>query len=671
MAIRTTVCFVPGKAVSADDARFFGNEIAEPPILLDYLSLTFGSLLGDKERDWWDEGPLAGRIDRYLSILDLRHSLSAARRSALRGTPIPDILTYQGLNRDQLLLAATMRKTSRLVGVTALLPITPKKGTRNEYYEIKPANNQGQEDGRDKIDAFRRLYPANGLPYAAGTTYPDLFYERSIAHIPLLMRSADQINQWRSAVRVSMARGQIWRIDIYLEVSRRGRPGAGRMPDGLLLYRLCVAIETEHVRQDSLAIDYAREIAHAWIVCATAASPEDVRTTVRRAFLAFEPETLTRGDGSEVELHATPRLYTPRFPLIELAFTEIWPTLRPTRDTMREALISRGVGLPGEEYLVCCDDACWKMFEADALPALSLVTVLSRAPFRWYGYVQQRGSLGVMEMIVEVNSLLAQARAFGVDAFNDLVTWGNENPGKRTVLVLVVLVVAAATIYIAAPVVAAELGFGAVAAETAVETAVTTGLRVAVTETRPGQVVRVAMRQEIMEEALLEEAAQSVLQRQAVRETVRTVVRANAVPRAAAVNAVRQSLMGQASTPLGRQATAEFLKRAGPSVMAGLGITIVATGRVAYAAEPGSAPGAEAKGNAIGVQVGRAFLLKADIKAPPPPAGLAGLSTPQPIPPQLGQTFDAARFSQEAAATLAPGGPTQVKCHYLGRVKLS
>lgn len=80
--------------------------------------------------------------------------------------------------------------------------------------------------------------------------------------------------------------------------------------------------------------------------------------------------------------------------------------------------------------------------------------------------------------------------------------------------------------------------------------------------------------------------------------------------------------------------------------------------------------GSEAKGPAIGVQVGRMFLLRADA-VPSPPPWLADISTAQPIKPQIGHQFDAARFSKEAAATLTPNGPTQVTCRYLGRLKLS
>lgn len=303
---------------------------------------------------------------------------------------------------------------------------------------------------------------------------------------------------------------------------------------------------------------------------------------------------------------------------------------------------------------------------------MNLLTVISRTPLRWYGYAKDRGSLGVMDMVIEVNTFLSQAKAFGLDAFTDLVKWGNENPGKRTVVVLVILVVAAATIYFTAPLIAAELGFGAIAVETATEMAVTTGARVAVTETVPQQVVRVAMQQEIMEEALLQEAAESALQRQAMQQAVRATVQGTAVPRgAAAANAARQALLSQAGTPLGRQAAAELLKRAGPGIAAGsIGILIGASGRVAYAAEKNMTTGSEAKGPAIGVQVGRMFLLRADA-VPSPPPWLADISTAQPIKPQIGHQFDAARFSKEAAATLTPNGPTQVTCRYLGRLKLS
>lgn len=200
----------------------------------------------------------------------------------------------------------------------------------------------------------------------------------------------------------------------------------------------------------------------------------------------------------------------------------------------------------------------------------------------------------------------------------------------------------------------------------------TTGARVLVTEAAPQQLVRIGMQQEIMQEALIEEVAQSLAGRQALQQTVQAIVQANAVPRGVqAANAARQAFLLQAGTPLGRQAASTFLDKAGPALFAGgIGLTIAGTGRVAYAQTKG-AVAASPEGAPIGIQVGRMFLLKADAAPPPLPAWLAAVTPPPPLKPLIGQQFDAARFSKEAADSLKPGGPTNVTCRYLGRLRVS
>jgi len=65
------------------------------------------------------------------------------------------------------------------------------------------------------------------------------------------------------------------------------------------------------------------------------------------------------------------------------------------------------------------------------------------------------------------------------------------------------------------------------------------------------------------------------------------------------------------------------------------------------------------------------FLLKVDQAPPPIPAWLAAVAPPPPVKPQIGQQFDAARFSKEAADRLKPGGPTSLTFRYLGRLRVS
>lgn len=175
-----------------------------------------------------------------------------------------------------------------------------------------------------------------------------------------------------------------------------------------------------------------------------------------------------------------------------------------------------------------------------------------------------------------------------------------------------------------------------------------------------------------MQQALLEEAAESLVERQALQQAVKATVQVNALPQSVqAANAARQAFLAQAGTQLGRQAASTFLDKAGPTLFAtGIGLTIAGTGRVAYAQAKG-ATAASPEGAPIGIQVGRMFLLKADATPPPPPAWLTKFVPPPPTKPLLGQQFDAARFSKEAADSLKPGCSTNVTCRYLGRLLVS
>ena len=669
MAQRIEICFAPGRALSAEDAREFGGEIAEPAILRDYLDLTQGNIFGANERDWWDEGPLATRVTNHIDILDRRHKLNASSKAALRKSQVPDISTFQGLDAARLRFTAVSRASSRVTSFSSLIGLAaPAKGNRHEFYEIKPRNRKGQADGRDKVDNLRGMYSSCGLPYLAGTTYPDAFYAKGIAQIPLLMRSEEHKKQWFSVVKVAMVRENLGRVELFLSVSRKGIPDAGRMPHGLLLYKVCVAIEVVDDKQDHEAVRIARDLVHAWMICLTASLPDPLPKRVREAWLAFEADAITRGTGPEKELEPVATTYTPSFPVVDLSFVEILPSLQSTRVAMRDALISRGICLPGEEYLVCCDESYFAGLAAEVLPILNLITVVNHTPLRWYGYARDRGALGVMEMVVELNSFLTQAKELGVAAWSDFMKWGNENPGKRTVLILVVIVVAAATIYVAAPTVAAELGMGAAAAAPAAELGVTTGGRVALQAATRQTVVRVAMRQEIMREALLQEAAQATLERQVVQQTVQNVVRTTAISTDTA--ALRSAIVAQAGTQLGREAVNHLIAKAPTIMAAGIGVTIALSGRVAYATENGTSPMMESKGQPIGVQVGRMFLLKADIGQRPVPAALKAIVTSERMVPQIGKEFDAARFSSEADATARQGASGEFRCRYLGKVKV-
>jgi hypothetical protein len=281
-----------------------------------------------------------------------------------------------------------------------------------------------------------------------------------------------------------------------------------------------------------------------------------------------------------------------------------------------------------------------------------------------------------------LRQFLEQAKELALYAFTDLKKWTYANPGKAVVLAVVVVFVGAAMMYFLAPAIAAELGLGVAATEVA-ETTAAGGLRVVVTEAAPGQVIRTGLPQRTMAKALetAGEAAKQGVMRNGVRaaKAAQQGVMRNGVqlaakfhgvpssPQAAAM--VLQDFVATAGTALGRQAVRDFLGNAPSALSLGVGLTIAVTGRVAYAQTEG-AVAATPVGPPIGIQVGEMFLLKAD-RPPPPPALLAAIAPPPRARPRIGQSFDAAPFSKEAADLLKPGGPATVTCRYLGRLLVS
>lgn len=181
--VKFHVCFRFSAVVPWEKAILFGNMFAEPPIVLDYLTKTNGSLLPtgprEPERDWWDEGPVAGRAVSYRAVLAVRkHGLTSAGLDELSRGKIPDLLTYRGFSAGQLRLGGGGR------------------GSRHEFYEIKPRSLDGIKDGTEKVKWLTRAYAK--LPYRPGTMYPTHFYPPSgIVELPLLMLSTGKLAEDR------------------------------------------------------------------------------------------------------------------------------------------------------------------------------------------------------------------------------------------------------------------------------------------------------------------------------------------------------------------------------------------------------------------------------------------------------------------------------------------
>jgi hypothetical protein len=667
MPVRAHVCFAAGKALSRDDAIFFGNFFAEPPIILDYLSLTEGNPLGDKERDWWDEGPINERIKNYLNILIKRHRIGDKKQAALRGTPMPDILTYQGLNRDQLQLIAAKQVTSRSVGVPQLLVMSPAKGNRHEFYEIKPRSISGIAYGELKVTRLKQIYPENGLPYVGGTLYPDFFHQGGIAKLPLLAYSKGQVSLWGRELTIVKSREKLSSVDLYLEVRRLG--------EGLLLYRVCVELQMKEDKSDTAVFRIARDLVHTFVTCTTADKSDEVIATAKRAWAAMDPMSIQRNDEPASSVLPGTTLYQPRFAGVVATFADALSVIKPMIPAIQDSLNSRCLGLPGEEYLVCCDEEFFASLSMDAAPLLNMMNYIRQTPVRWIGYLEKRGSLGALDVVAEAKDIYAQAQALGIAGFKALIDWAKNNPAQAVALVVLIVATSALLVW-ALPLVLLELELGAVGAEAVTLTA-QTSVRIAVTEVTTEQVlaarVRVALTDTVMEELAENEAVEQGLQRGAAQSLARPLAQATGIPRVgSAASTAERALRNQAVTPGALAAAQSFLKSSANNVVPGVpGINVAVSVRSAFA-QPDKTSGASSNfSSPIGTQIARMFLSRRSPQPPPIPGVNAGALPPAPVLPPLGGQFDVARFSKDAAASLKPGGPTKAMCRYLGRLTLS
>ena len=143
--------------------------------------------------------------------------------------------------------------------------------------------------------------------------------------------------QFVQAVVVFLRQNAITRARVYLAVRREA--------DGLLVYKLCIKIESEDKRrQQALAKAAAKHLFAAYVV---SHAPERFQDVAREL-----------GDYS---------FQGDKFPRVRCAF-EALDTLAPYRKSLEQVINMRALGLPGEEYLLCCDESFYRGVLAPRTP---------------------------------------------------------------------------------------------------------------------------------------------------------------------------------------------------------------------------------------------------------------------------------------------------------------
>jgi hypothetical protein len=432
-------CFAPAEIL--DTTRTPGQPLpvsligkpAERSIERDYLNETRDSLplevlrllkgIKSPQTDWFDQG---GLLAPYIEAMRTNYpgvsqsDLEAYFRELAKtedGFGIPDILTFNGLT-----------------GIIALQ--LPVRG-RHEYYEIKPGSENGERDGRTKLRVIPKPHRKFKMDYKPGTTYP----REVVKHVRPIMLSA-----FVHIVKVLMRQYGIRTVRVYLRVTRAA--------PGLLLYKLCIdlALEGESKHRVALTKALAKTVYAAYVV---------VHNEER-----FRPKVIEELKKQIGDFN---------LPRVACKFDLPQP-LQKHKPAFEAAIVGRGLGLPGETYMLCADEEFYRVVLQPPTPdyiGQLWSAILQSAEFKvlsgglppeiiWQGikpYVLPKGETG---RILQVLFPLLK------DLANRALDWMIQHPYQTLALIAVPMVLTAgATLLLAPALAAAEVSFAGAAAAAA------------------------------------------------------------------------------------------------------------------------------------------------------------------------------------------------------------
>ncbi|SBT39149.1 hypothetical protein [Micromonospora auratinigra] len=412
MAVTTSGgCFAVGELLDAskdygqlNGTAIFGLDIAEKVIFEHYVVVTnqaaFLQAVLD-ERDWPDHG---GKRT-YCEMLARHNKHVTVEQLMAERMKWPDIVTHDGVSAPPVaaLINSLILNPGRPGGPRPALP----RG-RYEFYEIKPDSDTGLEAGKEKLADIGRVYRKYRLPYRPGDYYPPY---RPEVKIPLPVNRV-----FVMLCGTLLARHGITAIRLALKVRRERR--------GLLLYKICVEMDSEDRRElRTLTKALAKHIMAVYVYCL---APERFKDLQREL-----GDTSFEGD-------AVPR--------IRCTFDAIDP-LRPFQAGIAEAMFQRGLALPGEQWLLVCDEAAYRQLVP--LPGPTVDTLWDRFRTQAEAWAELLGgkrgvSMLRQDVLVKVEELarLANAAVPGLKEFaNAVLRWISDHPYLTVALVVVPVVV--------------------------------------------------------------------------------------------------------------------------------------------------------------------------------------------------------------------------------------
>jgi hypothetical protein len=332
------VCMAPSVALRSGEAATMGG-VAEQAILRDYLiecSRTppnpFQSPQATRE-EWWD----TGNRDNYKAILLERHSeINEQKLRGINKLKVPDISTWKGKYQRNKIID----------------PSQPDE--RNELYEIKPDSAWGIAAGIEKMKGMEDNFRDLGLRgYKFGSWYPappgnNVTARKEIPFIQLRYIAESFDYRLRRMERSMTVLGATLRIkSVMLEVERRY--------SGVLYYKICVKMTLDFNGAENVARRVIRRLYQGL----TATLKEEQRL---RELELGESYRIMDSKGKPVPEPQPPPadqkilkgLDTEEKFLIEKI--TLVDELENSVRSLGQALFTRLRGLPGERFIVCCDD---------------------------------------------------------------------------------------------------------------------------------------------------------------------------------------------------------------------------------------------------------------------------------------------------------------------------
>ncbi|RKN47661.1 hypothetical protein [Micromonospora endolithica] len=404
-------CYTVGELLDASKDRgqlngtqVFGLDIAEKVIFEHYVTVTnhaaFPQAVLD-ERDWPDHG---GKRN-YCEMLARRNKHVTVERLMAERMRWPDIVTHDGVSAPP--IVAIINSLVLHPGRPAAPRPALRRG-RHEFYEIKPDSDTGIERGKEKLKDIIRVYRKFELPYRPGDYYPP--YGKNVK-IPL------PVNRLFAVLcGTLLARHGMTAIRLALHV-RRER-------SGLLLYKICVEMDSDdRRRQQTLSKALAKHILAVYVYCL---APERFRDLGQEL-----GDTSYEGD-------AVPR--------IRCAF-DVIEQLKPFNARIEEAMFQRGLALPGEQWLLVCDEAAYRQLVP--LPGPSVNTLWAQFRRQAEAWAELLGGKQGVTMLrqdvlvkVEEMARLANGVVPGLREFADaVIRWMSAHPYLTVALVVVPVVV--------------------------------------------------------------------------------------------------------------------------------------------------------------------------------------------------------------------------------------